>query len=137
MGEACQVLSLAEVIEVNRRMISVFGGIFFDGDSNQRNPGSLQHLIEAIQFPLFGYDAYPSVAEKAAALAWRIITTHVFHDGNKRTAMEACRLLLAINGYDMRVDDDTISMALHIAKHQVDFQTFVQWVEQRTVRIRQ
>ena len=40
-------------------MIAGFGGIFMEGDHNLANPGSLEHLLEAIQGALFGHDRYP------------------------------------------------------------------------------
>lgn len=112
-------------------MIEEFGG-FFAGDDNLANPGSLEHVLEAIQGSLFGRELYPTLIEKAAAIGWRIIVGHTFHDGNKRTGMEACRLFLDLNGYDMRIDHEVVRMALQIATKQVQFANFVQWIEQRT-----
>ena len=75
------------------------------------------------------------LVEKACAIAWRIIVGRVFYDGNKRTGMEACRLFLKINGHRMRIDDETITMALALATHNVVFGEFVRWVEQRTTEV--
>jgi death-on-curing protein len=134
MGGTCKILTLAEIREINRLLIAEFGGIYFAGDHNQQNPGSLEHVLEQIQGPLFGHDAYPSLLEKAAALAWRINTSHVFHDGNKRTAMESCRAFLHLNGYQMRMGSEVTSMALAIAAHEVTFEAFVEWLRARCVQ---
>jgi death-on-curing protein len=134
MGGTCKTLTLAEIGEINRLLIAEFGGIYFAGDYNQQNPGSLEHVLEQIQGSLFGHDAYPSLLEKAAALAWRINTSHVFHDGNKRTAMESCRVFLYLNGYQMRIDAEVTHMALAIAAHEVTFDAFVEWLRARCVR---
>ncbi len=112
-------------------MIQTFGGLFLEGDDNLANPGSLEYVLEAIRGSLFGYDPYPTLVEQAAALAWRIITAHVFHDGNKRTGMEACRLLLDLNGYVMKVDMEVVDMAIRIASGEIEFADFVQWLEAR------
>jgi death-on-curing protein len=114
-------------------MIARFGGIFLPGDRNLANPGSLEHVLDAVQFPLFGQDAYPTLLKKAAAIAWRIIVGHVFHDGNKRTGMEACRLFLELNGCEMRIDGAVIEVSLRIARRQIEFEDFVEWLEGRTV----
>ncbi len=135
MGGTLQVLTASDIVEINRRMIAEFGGIFFEGDRNLANPGSLEHVIEEIQGSLFGHDPYPTLVEKAAAIAWRIMTNHVFHDGNKRTAMEACRLFLELNGYAMRIDFQVVDMALSIATGKAQFPEFIQWLEQRTAKI--
>ena len=117
-------------------MIAEFGGIFLPGDRNLANPGSLKHVLDAIQGSLFDHDPYPKLVEKAAAVAWRITVGHVFHDGNKRTGMEACRLFLELNGYDMRIDREVVEVSLRIASHQVEFEDFVRWVEDRAILAR-
>lgn len=113
-------------------MIERFGGIFLEGDQNLRGPGSLEHVLEEIQGSLFGFEPYPSLVGKAAAIGWRIIAGHVFHDGNKRTGMEACRLFLELNGFAMRIDCEVVEMALRIATGEVQLPEFAQWVECRT-----
>ena len=131
MGRTGKVLEFADVLEINRRMIRAFGGIFLKGDDNLANPGSLQYVLEAIQGSFLGYDPYPTLVEKAAALGWRIITSHVFHDGNKRTGMEACRLMLDINGYVMRIDAEVVDVAVQIASGDLELADFVEWLRAR------
>ncbi len=114
-------------------MVAEFGGIFVAGDRNLANPGWLKHVLDAVQGSVFGHDPYPTLVEKAAAIAWHISASHVFHDGNKRTGVEACRLFLDLNGYDMHIDREVIAMSLRIATHQIEFLEFVQWVEQRAI----
>jgi len=117
-------------------MIREFGGIYFEGDRNLGNPGSLEHVLQEIQGSVFGHDPYPTLIEKAAAVAWRIIVTHVFHDGNKRTGMEACRQLLELNGYVMRIERQPIvDMALDIATGKVQFHEFLEWLKERTTKV--
>jgi death-on-curing protein len=128
-----QFLKFGEVVEINRRMIQRYGGVFFKGDDNLVNPGSLEYIQEAIRVSFFGHTLYPTLIEKAAALAWQIITVHTFHDGNKRTGMEACRLMLDLNGYTMRIDADVVNVALQVAERYIAFSDFVRWLEQRTV----
>ncbi len=48
MGGTCEILTLAEIREINRLLIKEFGGIYFAGDANQQNPGSLEHVLEQI-----------------------------------------------------------------------------------------
>jgi len=112
-------------------MIQEFGG-FFAGEENLANPNSLEYVLEAIQRPIYGQERYPTLIDKAAAIGWQIIVAHTFHDGNKRTGMEACRLFLDLNGYAMRIDQEVVTVALQIATGQVQFPDFVQWVEKRT-----
>ena len=131
MGRALQILTTADIVLVNRRMIDRFGGLFV-GDDNMANPGSLQYALEEIQGSVFGRDPFPSVVEKAAAIAWRIITGHVFNDGNKRTGMEACRQFLELNGVEMRMGREVVAMALGVAQGGVTLEELTQWVADRT-----
>ncbi|MFG1181489.1 type II toxin-antitoxin system death-on-curing family toxin [Xanthobacter versatilis] len=45
------------------------------------------------------------VAALAAAYAYGIAKNHPFVDGNKRTSFVVCELFLALNGYDLTMDD--------------------------------
>ncbi len=139
MGEALQLLTAAEVIEINRELTTQFGSRYVEEVDNLQNPDSLDYVLEAIQGLVFGVDLYPTIFQKAAILCWNIITHHTFIDGNKRAGMEACRMLLELNGYDMRIDDEVVDMALQIAdinnpdteKH-LEFEEFAVWVEHRS-----
>lgn len=115
-------------------MISQFGGIFFAADRNLAKAGSLEHTLEEIRAPLFGQELYPTLIEKAALIGWRIIAGHIFHDGNKRTGMEACHLFLAINGYTMLIDFEIVEMAISVAKGETKLPEFTKWVEERTIK---
>ena len=83
-----KTLTVADIVEINRRMISHFGGIFFQGDDNLANRGSLEYVLAEIYGSLYGQELYPDIFQKAGLIAWRIIVGHIFHDGNKRTGME-------------------------------------------------
>ncbi|MCH8877785.1 MAG: type II toxin-antitoxin system death-on-curing family toxin, partial [Chloroflexi bacterium] len=52
----------------------------------------------------------------------------LFTDGNKRTGIESCRILLEINGYSMTIDDETIDVAVRIAKGETEFPIFLDWI---------
>ena len=132
MGGTLQVLTVRDIVEINRRMIEEFGGVFFTGDRNLANPGSLEHVLEEVQGSLFEHEVYPTIVEKAAAIAWRIIRGHVFHDGNKRTGMEACRIFLDLNGYVMYIDFEIVKVAIRVAIGDMEFGEFVHWLKKRT-----
>jgi death-on-curing protein len=112
-------------------MIAQFGGIFFMGNDNLLNAASLNYLFDTLDGSLLDFDPYPTIVEKAALVAWRIISGHIFIDGNKRTGMECCRLLLELNGYDMLIDQDVVITALRIAQNEIKFPDFVEWLKNR------
>ncbi|MFG1430447.1 type II toxin-antitoxin system death-on-curing family toxin [Xanthobacter sp. V2C-4] len=47
------------------------------------------------------------MATLAAAYAYGIAKNHPFVDGNKRTSFVVCELFLALNGYELAMDDTT------------------------------
>src|SRR5579871_1613355 len=112
MDGACQFLTREQIVDINYLMYEETGGEF-NGDDNLKEPGTLDYILDAVQALVMGYDPYPTVIDKAAAIGWRIITGHVFWDGNKRTGIEVCRVFLRLNGYDMRLDWDIYAMAMH------------------------
>jgi death on curing protein len=91
MAGTCEVLTLEDVVAINRRMLETFGGLpFSEADNNLVNRGALENALYRIEEIIFGVDRYPSVLQKAAAVGWCVMAGHVFHDGNKRTGMECC-----------------------------------------------
>ena len=121
MGKASQTLkfpTVGNIIAHNRIHIQKTKGIYA-GKDNLRTPGSLKWVVDAIQYPLFGVDSYPTIEEKAAQLAWVVIDGHIFHDGNKRTGISSMLAFLDINGYTVKAShDELIEIALNIANRQ-------------------
>lgn len=114
-GHTLSFPDLGDIIEINRRQVQTYGGSHIPPD-NARNAASLKWVLEAIQYPLGNTDLYPTVADKAAALAWTIITRHVFHDGNKRTGMSSLELFLRLNDYRLfATDDEVVEIAVQVA----------------------
>lgn len=130
--------SREDIIRLNRRHIEKARNFFIEPD-NLRNSGSLEWVLEAIQYPLFDVDNYPTLAEKAAILAWIIIDSHVFHDGNKRTAMSTLDIFVRQNGYQLNAsNDEIVEVALRIAGRTTEenytFEEFIQWVRKKLTR---
>lgn len=71
-GKPVRFLRQDEIVEINRRMILRYGGFFAEGDDNLANPGALDYVLTAIRGSFFGHVPYPSLLEKAAALAWHM-----------------------------------------------------------------
>jgi len=108
------------------------------GVDNLKDRGSLEWVLEVIQYPLFGVDRYPTLAEKAAILAWKIIAGHVFWDGNKRTGMSILHGFLRRNGYRLDISqDEVVEIACRIAGkcsgETWAYEDFAQWVRDKMV----
>jgi len=138
-GEPLIFPSRMDIVRLNRRHIETAGGEYFPLE-NLINPGSLEWVLDAIQYPLFGVDHYPTIAEKAAILAWTIIDGHVFYDGCKRTGMSALDGFLRWNGYRLdATNDEIVEVACSIAKGNTNegfpYDQFVRWVRDRLVHV--
>jgi death-on-curing protein len=68
----------------------------------QRDPKLTRAAVARPYRTAFGQELYPDVFSKAAALMDSIINTVVFKDGNKRTALVAVALYLALNDYVLK-----------------------------------
>lgn len=106
--------SLNQVIDVNRRMIESSGGSFTH-PNNLRNRDSLEYILHAIKFTIFDFDLFRSIKQKASALAYEIISSHVFIDGNKRTAIHIAWEFLKSNHIPVYLDDSVEELAVQIA----------------------
>lgn len=89
-------LSEAEVISINLRMVSKYGGLHGVKDLNM-----LSLAVGRPQMSVGFQDAYKTVFDKAAAIFDSIIRNHPFLDGNKRTSLFSAVLFLKYNGWEV------------------------------------
>lgn len=73
-----------------------------------RDPGALASSVAPPQITVFGEDAYPTLALKAAVLLYSIVHNHPLVDGNKRLGWVSARWLCELNGHDLRILDQTL-----------------------------
>lgn len=119
--------TVEQICEVNRRMIDSFGGRFVPPD-NFQNRGSLEYIIVAIESPLFGQDIYPTLKQKAAAIAYQIISRHVFIDGNKRTAVHTAWEFLQSNEIPLYLDPTIVDLAVAVAQGSAGYGELLEWL---------
>ena len=104
------------------------------GDVRLRDAGLLESAAARPQTTVFGSDAYPELADKAAALMHSIARSHPLVDGNKRLAWSAARAFLLINGHDVtHTVDDAESIVLGVATSTLDVSAVARWVSERLV----
>ena len=91
-------------------------------------------LIESALARLRNLAVYgePDAADLAAAYAYWLAKNHGFADGNKRTAWVAARLLLADNGYTLRVNGpEAVRMVEALAAGTMDEPAVADWFRTR------
>ena len=117
-------ITLAELIELHRRIIKQSGG----GDGI-RDLGLAESALAQPQMSFGGAELYPTLAEKAAALCFSLVMNHPFIDGNKRIGHAAMEPFLVLNGYQLDANiDDSESVILRLAAVNLDRVPFTAWV---------
>ncbi len=89
-----QYLSAEDILAIHDRVIEETGGSL-----GVREHGLLRSIAERPKTVSGGAEQFSDVFAKAAAYLEAIATYHVFLDGNKRTALSAAAVFLALNGY--------------------------------------
>ena len=86
-----------------------------------RDAGLLDSAAGRPQATVFGDDAYPSLAEKAAALMHSLAKNHALVDGNKRLAWLATVTFYGLNGHEPDLTNDAAyELVMDVAKGLAD-----------------
>jgi len=120
--------TVAQICDVNRRMIEEFGGLFIPPD-NFLNPSALDYILDAIRSSIYGKMFYPSLKEKANAIAYYIISRHVFQDGNKRTAIHIAWEFLRSNSIRVLLDSSIIDLSIAVSNGEVCQDELLIWFQ--------
>lgn len=106
-------LSLDDVLEIAEAVV---------GDTVQvRDSGLLASAVTMPQMSVYGQDAYPDMADKAAILLYSIVRNHCLIDGNKRLAWASARIFLLLNDFDLAyTTDEAESLVLSAATGSLD-----------------
>ncbi len=101
-------------------------------------PGVLHEglLLSAANRPDSGWgdsEFFPTLCDKAAALAEAIINYHVFADGNKRTALLAASAMLQLNGMYLDAPyEEEVQMMLDVAAKRVTVRELAEWLREHS-----
>lgn len=119
-------LSLAEVLELHRRIALLAGG-----PTIVRDFGAVESAVAQPRTAFAGEDLYPDLAAKATALAFSLISNHPFVDGNKRVGHAALETFLILNGFELHASvEASEQMMLDVAAGRADRDTLLAWVRQ-------
>lgn len=82
-----------------------------------RDLGLLDAACARPRSTVFGQDAYPSLAHKAAALLHSLVRSHALSDGNERLGWLATAVFLDMNGYPPEMtDDEAFDLVMAVAE---------------------
>jgi death-on-curing protein len=118
---ALRHLSLDAVIAIHEKVLEAHGGL-----RGLRDAALLESAVAAPQASSGGEPLIKDPTEVAAAYLFYLCRNHAFVDGNKRTALAACLVLLASNdllpdpGRPARANDDWEALVLDVASSRID-----------------
>jgi death on curing protein len=119
-------LAVGEVVELHRRLLAATGGA-----SGIRDFGALESAIAQPKATFGGVDLYPTLIEKAAALAFALVQGHAFVDGNKRVGHAGMETFLILNGSEIDAPvDDQERLILDLAAGRIARSHLVDWLRQ-------
>ena len=99
-----------------------------------RDIGLLASAVARPQTTVFGDDAYPSFAAKAAGLMHSVARNPPLVDGNKRLAWSATRAFCLLNRRDIQYSiDDAEAFVLAVAAGELDVPEITPWIEAHLV----
>jgi death on curing protein len=85
------------------------------------------------QTSIGGYDAYPTLFMKAAAMAESLARNHALVDGNKRLCWILTKLFLLVNGAHVRADTASIvSFVADVVAGRSKVAQSAEWLEQHS-----
>jgi death on curing protein len=111
-GERFDYLSLEDLLDI---AVGVVGSIVV------RDRGLLASAAARPRTTVLGEDAYPTLADKAAALMHSLARNHALLDGNERLAWAAMRVFCLLNGRDLDFSvDEAEALVQAAARGEVD-----------------
>lgn len=117
-------LSLPELLTLHWRVIAQTGG-----GAGIRDLGLIESALAQPRMTFGGTDLYPTLGEKAAALAFSLIKNHPFIDGNKRIGHAAMETFLLLNGYQVSASiDEQERVIMQLAASEIGRAEFTAWL---------
>lgn len=118
-------LTLGEVVALHRAILAATGGA-----EGIRDLGGLESALAQPKATFDGSDLYPSVVDKASALAFGLAMNHPFLDGNKRIAHAAMAVFLDLNGFALEATvDEQERLMLDLAAGQMSRSDLTTWLQ--------
>ena len=125
-------LTLEEVQDLYKGVIEQSGG-----SSGIRSLGGLESALAQPLMTFGGNNLYPTLVEKASALAFSLIMNHPFVDGNKRIGHAAMETFLVLNGFEISSTvEEQEGVILKLAAGELSRESFTEWLASRIIEIR-
>jgi len=122
-------LSLGEILAIYRSVMAQSGGM-----AGIRDPAALESSLAQARMTFAGEELYPTVADKASALGYSLISNHPFVDGNKRAGHAAMETFLILNGFEIDAPvEEQERVIFQVASGTLTRHGFTEWLRDRLV----
>lgn len=118
------LLTVEEVLMLHSKLLAATGGL-----PGLRDRGLLESAVLSVDAGFEDAEQYPTVEEKAARLAYALISNHPFADGNKRVGVLAMLMTLKLNGVALRYTQrELIDLGLAAASGGAGYGEILGWI---------
>lgn len=118
-------LSAEELLAINQHLCQelrqFYGVIAMD---------RVQQVVEKPQLSIDGYEPFPSLWAKAAAMMNTLMEIRPFAHANVSTGFVAAEVMLRLNGYALPVASTDLDKIRSVALHQLTVPQIAAWLEQ-------
>lgn len=123
------LLTVDEIMLLHEKLLSATGGA-----PGLRDRGLLESAVYSVHAGFDDVEQYPTIQEKAARLAYALVSNHAFTDGNKRVGMLAMLVTLKLNGVALGYTQrELIDLGLSTAEGEAGYKAILAWISQHAL----
>lgn len=117
-------LTVSEIFRLHQKLLDATGGL-----SGTRDLGLLESAVYSANQVFGEEEAYPTVEQRAARLAYAITQNHPFVDGNKRIGMLVMLMTLRLNHVQIQYTQaELIQLGLSVADNSYRYEDILAWI---------
>ena len=117
-------LTVSEILRLHQKLLDATGGL-----SGTRELGLLESAVYSANQVFGEEEAYPTVEQRAARLAYAITQNHPFVDGNKRIGMLVMLMTLRLNHVQIQYTQaELIQLGLSVADNSYRYEDILAWI---------
>ena len=118
------LLTVDEVLMLHDKLLKATGGL-----PGLRDRGLLESAVLSVNASFEEVEQYPTIEEKAARLAYALISNHPFADGNKRVGVLAMLMTLRLNGATLQyTQQELIDLGLGLSSCKMVYEEALGWI---------
>ena len=117
-------LTVSEILRLHQKLLDATGGL-----SGTRDLELLESAVYSANQVFGEEEAYPTVEQRAARLAYAITQNHPFVDGNKRIGMLVMLMTLRLNHVQIQYTQaELIQLGLSVADNSYRYEDILAWI---------